>query len=207
VTLAGGPLGRPVVDAAELAAIRARYGRGERRVVRLALGEDRFGRQDARRLFGAAADRRGEVALVAIRPDGSVLLHTKAFYPEGAFRLPTGGIHPGETVLDAVAREALEETGLPLPVEAFIGLLRYEIADGPDVLPFATWLFRLAAPDADLCPQDVSEQITDLRWVAPAELPRVARALRALPPAWAAWGAFRAPAHVLAARALIGRGR
>jgi len=202
-----GPPGRPVVDAAELAAIRARYGRGERRVVRLALGEDRFGRQDARRLFGAAADRRGEVALVAVRPDGHVLLHTKAFYPEGAFRLPTGGILPGETVLDAVAREAEEETGLALPIAGFIGLLRYEIAAGADVLPFATWLFRLAAPDADPSPQDASEQITELRWIEPAELPRVARALRALPPAWAAWGAFRAPAHLLAARGLMGRRR
>lgn len=199
---AGAPPGLPVVDPAELAAIRARHGRGLARRVRIDLDGDRFGRQDTHKLFGGAADRRGEVALVVERPDGRVLLHTKAFYPEGAFRVPTGGILPGEAVLAALAREGREETGLPLEVMAFLGLVRYEILRDGQALAFASWLFHLRAPDTPPRAIDASEEIAAFRWVARDDLPAVARALRGLEPSWAAWGAFRATAHDLAWRAL-----
>lgn len=197
-----GPATRPVIDPAELRAVRALHGRGLRRLVRIDLDRHRFGTQDSHKLFGDAADRRGEVALVVERPDGGVLLHTKAFYPEGAFRVPTGGIHPDEAVLAAVAREGEEETGLALHVAAFLGLVRYQIARDGATLAFASWVFHLRAPDAEPQALDASEEITAFRWVAVDELPAVARALRRLPPAWAAWGAFRASVHDLAWRAL-----
>src|SRR2546430_12989798 len=70
-------------------------------------------------------DRYGEVCMVIRRPNGKVLLSIKTFYPRGAFRLPTGGIHHGEGVYDALVREASEETGLTLDVARFLGRVAY----------------------------------------------------------------------------------
>ncbi|MCS7179708.1 MAG: NUDIX domain-containing protein, partial [Anaerolineae bacterium] len=65
-----------------------------------------------REFFGSArdsilnnGDREGEVVLLLRRADGSLLLHTKTFYPDGVYRLPSGGIRRGEKVLAAAARE------------------------------------------------------------------------------------------------------
>ena len=53
------------------------------------------------------------------RRNGLYLVHTKAFYPQGVYRLLTGGIKPGEPLLEALAREAQEETSLTLRIERF----------------------------------------------------------------------------------------
>jgi 8-oxo-dGTP pyrophosphatase MutT (NUDIX family) len=60
--------------------------------------------------------RRAEVCYLMHRgrPQEGLLLHTKTIYPTGAYRLPTGGIQPGEAALATLAREIAEETGLEL---------------------------------------------------------------------------------------------
>ncbi len=56
-------------------------------------------------------DRRGEVVLGVIRPSGKVIAVTCAEYPEGVFRIPTGGIAHNENIAEAVFRETKEELG------------------------------------------------------------------------------------------------
>ncbi len=60
--------------------------------------------------------RRAEVCYVLYRaePRNGLLLHTKADYPAGCFRLPTGGVKPGEDVVGSLEREVFEETSLDL---------------------------------------------------------------------------------------------
>ncbi|MBP9072479.1 MAG: NUDIX hydrolase, partial [Caldilineaceae bacterium] len=81
--------------------------------------------------------RRAEICYVMHRgvPAHGILLHHKAFYPGPAFRLPTGGVDPGETVWDTLVREIYEETGLivktgedgagDVVVEDFLGVVSY----------------------------------------------------------------------------------
>ena len=88
---------------AELDDLAARFGRP---VAVNAVIDDRFREPIWKR------DRYGEVCMVIRRPNGRVLESIKTFYPRGAFRLPTGGIHHGEGVLDSLGRETREETGL-----------------------------------------------------------------------------------------------
>lgn len=143
--------------------------------------------------------RRGEAVLLLRRPDGQVLLHTKSFYPEGVFRLPSGGILPGESVLDAARREAREETGLDLRNLRPLGLLSVTFRQGWHRRFFHSWLV-LADVEGDPQPGDSQEPISGFRWVPPEALAEVARQLRALPPEWADWGRFRALAHEAAPR-------
>lgn len=143
--------------------------------------------------------RRGEVVLLLRRADGHFLLHTKSFYPADVFRLPSGGILPGESVLDAARREAREETGLDPRDPRPLGLLSVTFRRGWHRRFFPSWLV-LADGEGDPRPGDIGERITGFQWVPPEALAEVAARLRALPPGWADWGRFRALAHEAALR-------
>src|SRR2546425_1084616 len=75
-------------------------------------------------------DRVGEVCMVVRRPNGKILLSIKTFYPRGAYRLPTGGIHHGERILDALRRETAEETGLETQLRRFLAAIHSRGARG-----------------------------------------------------------------------------
>ncbi len=138
--------------------------------------------------------RMGEVVLLLRRGDGHLLLHTKSFYPTGVFRLPSGGILPGESVLAAARRESHEETGLEVEALRPLGVLSVTFRNGRRSRFFYSWLV-LADVEGEPLPGDIGERISDFRWVPPEELAEVAGKLRALPPEWADWGRFRALAH------------
>jgi len=156
-------------------------------------------------------DRYGEVCMVVRRPNGKLLLSIKTFYPRGAYRLPTGGIHSGEPVFDALVRETFEETGLQTEVRRFLTRIAYHSADAPTGAPlFHTFAFLLDETGGTLGALDQSEQIEDWREIAVADLPGVADFLDDLRTAgtldiggdWRAWGKFRAVVHRAVADAL-----
>jgi 8-oxo-dGTP pyrophosphatase MutT (NUDIX family) len=160
--------------------------------------------------------RRAEICYVMHRgdPQAGVLLHIKTFYPPGAFRLPTGGIVVGESVLAALKREVHEETGLVLGDAAGevrlnrpLGILSYDLLHrrlGP--VEFATYFFLVEMPPgAILQPLDEDEHIGGWEWRTPAELADVAALLAAVhtrSSTWADWGRFRAAGHRFVVEAL-----
>jgi len=156
-------------------------------------------------------DRYGEVCMVVRRPNGTLLLSIKTFYPRGAYRLPTGGIHRGEPIFDALVRETNEETGLQTEVRRFLARIAYHSVDGPAGAPlFHTFAFLLDETGGTLGALDTSEQIEDWREVEVAELRHVADFLddlrtpgtRDIGGDWRAWGKFRAVVHRAVADAL-----
>jgi 8-oxo-dGTP pyrophosphatase MutT (NUDIX family) len=195
-----GPTLADLVDEAEVSQLQADYGPGERRRVALEVSALSF--DDWLRKMVTSPNRRGEVVLVIQRPDGRTLLHTKRFYPEGGYRLPSGGVHPDELVLAGVTREAREETGLNVTVDRFLGMVEYEFRYEERRLYFVSYLFLVGADNNRPVVQDPDEQITGFRYVAPSEIRATAARLRALPPRWADWGRFRALAHDLVADTL-----
>ncbi len=189
-----------LIDEVEVSRLSAAYGPAERRrmlvEMQLPSFENWWGK------LVRKSNRRGEVVLAIQRPDGQVLLHTKPFYPPGTFRLPTGGVYPGEAVLAGVAREAEEETGLDVTVERFVAVVEYEFHHDRRRLPFVSYVFLTRAGAGIPVVHDPNEQISGFRYVSPAEIRQVAAQLRALPPDWSDWGAFRALPHDLVADAL-----
>jgi len=149
-------------------------------------------------------DRFGEVCMVIQRRGGGLLLSIKTFYPRGAFRLPTGGIHHGEGVYDALVREAQEETGLVTTVDRFLARIAYHPLSRPGAEPvFHTFAFLLEEVRGTLGALDESERIEAWKEVAVADLPAVADVLDDLKTQgaediggdWRAWGKFRAVVH------------
>jgi ADP-ribose pyrophosphatase YjhB (NUDIX family) len=149
-------------------------------------------------------DRTGEVCMVIRRPSGKLLISIKTFYPRGAHRLPTGGIHRGERILDALLREAKEETGLDTAVRRFLAAITYRSAaarGGPPI--FQTFAFLVDEVGGELGTPDEKEQIEEWLEIDPDELPMVAERLDGVNSAhsediggdWADWGRFRAIVH------------
>ena len=179
-----------LIDEQEIEELAEQYGPTERRCYSLEVGKKNF--EYWREELGQK--RRGEVVLVVRRPDW-VILHTKDFYPPGAYRLPSGVVKWGEGVLHALHREAQEEMGLEVEVERFLGLLEYEFHYQEETIPFVSYVFLVRGRGAKLAPQDEEEHITSFQQVPLTELRALAASLRALEGNWQDWGEFRAMAH------------
>jgi 8-oxo-dGTP pyrophosphatase MutT (NUDIX family) len=161
--------------------------------------------------------RRAEICYIMHRgsvADG-VLLHIKTFYPRGAYRLPTGGIHQGEQVMETLAREIEEETGMnvgdganQVQVERCLGVVSYELAHRGlgQTFVFATYHFLVKMPrDGVINTLDPEEHIGGWEWRKPNELLAVADTLEQVgktTPAWGDWGRFRALSHRFVAERL-----
>lgn len=149
-------------------------------------------------------DRVGEVCMVVRRPTGRLLVFRKAFYPQGALRLLTGGIAPGEPIGAALLREVAEETGLTVAVRRFLAAIAYRDPGTPEgAHAFYTFAFLLDELGGELVCSDPGEQVELFAEAAPAELPALADALerlesredRAIGGDWRSWGRFRAVVH------------
>ena len=158
-------------------------------------------------------DRFAEVCMVIRRRNGKVPLSIKTFYPRGAYRLPTGGIHHGERIIDALRRETEEETGLETVTERFLAWITYRPVSAPDAPPlFHTFAFLLDEVGGRFHTRDLEEQIEEWLEVEPAALGDVADRLDRIASApsneiggdWADWGHFRAIVHRAVHEELMG---
>jgi NAD+ diphosphatase len=193
------------IEETELAGLEAALGPPQRESVTLRVAG----------MFSAVESRPERVAEVVFairRPNGRLLLQTKAFYPPGAYRLPSGSITAGEPVLAALWREVAEETSLPVRLLRFLAVVSYVIVtpeDDPDGPPastftFTSYIFLLQETGGELRTVDENEGVTGFREVEAWELPGVADQLEALATSsdaemrsWGDWGRFRAVAHRL----------
>ena len=167
----------------EIAALAARYGKPALVTEHLPTGA----------FNPLASPRTGEVAMVIVRKNGGILLNTKDFYPEGVYRIPTGGGKPGEPVAAALLRETAEETNLDVEVAWFLAVITYH-ARGREA-PFTTYAFLLREAGGELKVNDPEEGISGWREVPASDLKGVAEQLAGLEGEWTGWGAFRSVVH------------
>ncbi len=146
--------------------------------------------------------RRGEVILVVPRPNGRVLLHTKSNYPSGIYRLPGGGVNPGEELLHAAEREVQEETGFDVPMARFLGVVDNEFQVPGNRLSYPSYVFLTQPTTGAPRVMDPDEDISDFGEVPIEELSQVAAQLEGMSPEWQLWGQFRATPHTIALEAL-----
>ena len=136
--------------------------------------------------------RRSEVAMAIRRPSGGILLQTKAFYPPGTFRLPTGGIKDGEDVEHALLREVHEESNLDVEIERLVAVIDHSAVENKS--PFRSYMFLLREVGGTLKVNDPDEKISGWDERDLAGLERAAHDLRSLDGTWRRWGQFRAVA-------------
>ncbi len=103
-----------------------------------------------------------------IERDGRFLMveETDGVHSERVFNQPAGHLDPDETLVEAVVRETLEETGLPFTPEAFLGVYHVKARNGRDYLRAA---FIGTVPEGlEPCPQD--SVILACRWLTREEI-------------------------------------
>jgi 8-oxo-dGTP diphosphatase len=106
----------------------------------------------------------------AIVRDGRILVVRRARAPaHGLYTLPGGVVEVGETLVEAVAREVLEETGMTVEPVALAGFREAVARDAQDrverhfvILCFAA---RWQAGEPVL-----NEELDEARWLDPADL-------------------------------------
>jgi len=114
--------------------------------------------------------RAHDVSLLILHEDQAAVIR-KSGYPAGAYRIPSGGVHPEESFVDGAVREAYEETGLSVKMEDYLLQVHARFTfDGA----FAGWMTHvmLASPaddKTDIAPHDLDE-IEAARWMAWSEL-------------------------------------
>ena len=109
-------------------------------------------------------------ASAAIVRDGKVLVVRRARPPaNGLFTLPGGVVETGETLVEAVAREVREETGMTIEPVALAGFREAIVRDAQSrverhfiILCFAS-RWRAGEPI-------LNEELSEARWLEPAEL-------------------------------------
>ena len=150
--------------------------------------------------------RRGEVVIVAPNQQGRVWLHTKSFYPDGVYRLLSGGMEVDEKPHQALQREALEETGLKVKIERCLAVITYTLRQQEDeasIIPFVSYVFLTKPKKAQPQPLDPEENIADFKAVPVSALTEVADNLSSIEGYFADWGKFRAVAHQVVADLLL----
>jgi 8-oxo-dGTP pyrophosphatase MutT (NUDIX family) len=90
-------------------------------------------------------------------------------FPPDVWRPPGGGVKEGEDVVEAVLREAYEETGLRVELDRYLVEARARFASGGRFLDWRTHVLSATTADEELAPQDLDE-IAEARWGTLEEL-------------------------------------
>ena len=93
----------------------------------------------------------------------------KPFFPPGAFRIPSGGLRPGEELEEGFAREAMEETGLAVTPHRYVLRVNARFTCGTREILWYSHVFTAHTTCQTISPLD-REEISDAQWVTFAEL-------------------------------------
>ncbi|HSF17961.1 MAG TPA: NUDIX hydrolase [Vicinamibacteria bacterium] len=112
--------------------------------------------------------RAHDVSLVIQEADRLAVIR-KPGYPEGAYRIPSGGIHPEESFVDGAIREALEETGLTVRIEDYLLQIHANFTCDERSSKWTTHVMLARREEGELVPRD-SGEIESARWASWREL-------------------------------------
>jgi 8-oxo-dGTP diphosphatase len=99
-----------------------------------------------------------------------VVVVSKPFFPEGAFRAPSGAATSSETLEQGALREAREETGLDVELTRYIARIEASFTSGDrETIRWTTHILEARQVGGKLEPIDVVE-IAEARWATLEEI-------------------------------------
>lgn len=114
--------------------------------------------------------RAHDVSLLILN-DGLAAVIRKPGYPDGAFRIPSGGIHPEESFVDGAVREAYEETGLSVRIKDYLLQIHARFGYEGETQAWTTHVMLASPldPGAEVAPRD-RQEVEAARWMDFVEL-------------------------------------
>ena len=113
--------------------------------------------------------RRSHDVTVLVLRGNEVAAIRKPRYPAGAYRAPSGGVHPEESFLDGAGREAWEETGLKVEFERYLLRIHATFTRGQETAKWTTHVMVAKPMSGEIEPID-RDEIESARWVSWKEL-------------------------------------
>lgn len=136
-------------------------------------------------------DRRGEVVFCVIRPNGKIISVTCSEYPEGIYRIPTGGVGHNEDIMEAVFREVREELGLEAKIRSFGGVVRVRFEHSDEFFMFYSYIFILDETGGRLLEDASDDEVSGVKETDLAGLEEIVNKLNHIKGKWQDWGRFR----------------
>ncbi len=107
-------------------------------------------------------DRSHYITFFIVHDEKRVLIK-KHFFPDGAYRAPSGGLERGETLETGAAREAYEETGLVIKLRKYLLTIQAHFVHSEESIDWVTDVFWVDALSDTVRAHDTDE-IADVRW-------------------------------------------
>jgi len=117
--------------------------------------------------------RSHDVTLFILKEDRLAVI-AKHTYPPGLFRAPSGGVLPGESMEQGIAREMIEETGLEIRLDCYLLRVHVEFTHQGERILWTTHVFTGEHVSGEIAPHD-REEIREARWVSLDEMAGVVR--------------------------------
>jgi NAD+ diphosphatase len=102
--------------------------------------------------------------IVLVTAGDHALLGRQKSWPPGRYSTLAGFVEPGESLEDAVAREVLEETGVPIQRSSYFASQPW---------PFPSSLMLGFHATAERVPVHLDQELEDARWFAASEIERM----------------------------------
>ena len=112
--------------------------------------------------------RKHDVTLAIFGPPGVIVI-AKPWYTHRLYRLPSGGVHLGETLEAGAAREAREETGTAMELVRYHLRIDVDFVGTDVTIPWTSHVFSARYISGEIKPEDTHE-IREARWCDLSEL-------------------------------------
>lgn len=120
---------------------------------------------ELQRIRSSQRDGRNHDVTLYIEKGEKLIAMAKHAYPPGLFRAPSGGIHPGESFMQGINREAAEETGCEIEVVRFLlktSVTFHSAETPPDTIMWRSFVFLARYVSGDFAYTD-HDEISALR--------------------------------------------
>jgi len=136
-------------------------------------------RSEVERIRSSQKHGRNHDVTLYVQKDGRLVVIAKHMYPPGLFRAPSGGLHPGESFRDGIAREVREEIGCEIELERFLLRTQVEFRDRAESVFWRSFVFlaRYVSGDFRYTDRDEVREVRLVEWSEFAEFGRIMRAM------------------------------
>jgi 8-oxo-dGTP pyrophosphatase MutT (NUDIX family) len=115
-----------------------------------------------------AGGRKHDITMAIFGRPGVIVI-AKPWYTVGLYRLPSGGLRPGEALETGAAREAREETGVEMELVRYHLRIDVDFVGSGATVPWTSHVFSARHISGDVKALD-TEEIREARWCALPEL-------------------------------------